>query len=162
MSSPPLRIAYLCEVPALAPELASAHLETFGPLLPVQALGHALKELRSHTRPGGVPTTLLALEGEGWVGSASLLQNGRGRARAHSPWLANLYVKPEARGRGIGRALVARCIADAAAAGVQTLYLYCMEALVDYYQALGWRRHDRVALSGVEVSVLAVDAVGRA
>lgn len=162
MSSQPLRIAYLCEVPALAPELATAHLETFGPLLPLPALGHALRELRSHTRPACVPTTLLALEDDDWLGSASLLQNGRGRARAHSPWLANLYVKPAARGRGIGRALVARCIADAAANGVQTLYLYCMEALVDYYQAQGWRRHDRVSLSGIEVSVLAVDAAGRA
>ncbi|MEL1265930.1 GNAT family N-acetyltransferase [Pseudoxanthomonas putridarboris] len=141
---------------ALAPSLAQAHVDAFGALLPDWTVKQAEEELRTHTQGRAIPTTLVAVEGDAWQGSVSLLRNDHDRIRQYSPWLASLVVKPEARRRGVGRALVARCVAEAAVLGVPTLYLYCTDA-VDYYRALGWRVHDQLALGPLWVTVMAID-----
>jgi predicted N-acetyltransferase YhbS len=152
-----LRIGYLCDRPELAPALAAAHAEAFGPLLPDWSAQEALEELHSHRGRCMVPTTLVASDASGWLGSVSLLQNDHERIRQHSPWLASLYVRPGNRRHGIGRALVRRCVEDAATLAIPTLYLYCTEALVDYYVGMGWRREDRIALDTAMVQVLSID-----
>jgi len=149
-------IRYLSDCMALVPSLAAAHVEAFGALLPDWTVEQAAEELRTHARRRAIPTTLVAVAGDGWQGSVSLLQNDHDHLRQYSPWLASLVVRPEARRRGVGRALVARCVAEAAALGVPTLYLYCTDA-VDYYRALGWRVHDRLALGPLWVTVMAMD-----
>lgn len=149
-------IAYLCDRMSLAPLLAQAHVDAFGALLPDWTVAQAEEELRSHTRRRAIPTTLVAVEDDEWRGSVSLLQNDHDHLRQYSPWLASLVVRPEARRGGVGRALVSRCVAEAAALGVPTLYLYCTDA-VDYYRALGWRVHDQLALGPLWVTVMAID-----
>ena len=66
-------------------------------------------------------------------------------------------MRPQARGSGVGRALVRRIEAEAAALGVAELYLYTSDAMgvIDFYQRLGWRHCDRVALDGIEAVVMA-------
>jgi predicted N-acetyltransferase YhbS len=97
------------------------------------------------------------MDGDTWLGSVSLLQNDDERIRQYSPWLASLVVREQARGRGIGRALVARCIEEAKALHVPALYLYCEADLVAYYSALGWREWDMVMLGKLPVAVMAHD-----
>lgn len=53
------------------------------------------------------------------------------------PWLASLYVMPEMRGNGVGKALVRAAEIAASNQGHRELYLYTSEA--DYYQQLGWQ-----------------------
>lgn len=152
-------IGYLSDHPALAPSLAAAHTEAFRDLLPGWSMQEALDELHTHTRRCAIPTTLVALgesADEPWIGSVSLLRNDSDRIRKYSPWLGSLYVVPSARGRGIGRMLVERCVAEAAALGVSRLHLYCMPDLAAFYLALGWERCDRVALDHAEVEVFAI------
>jgi GNAT superfamily N-acetyltransferase len=158
-----VRIEYLCRHPHLAPELAAAHAGAFGSLLPDWSHSDALAELRGHTREREIPTTLVALSADArhWLGSVSLLHEDDARIRQYSPWLASLYVCPEARGRGLGQALVTRCVADARALGVARLYLYCERGLVAFYSRLGWCVHDRLALGGIEVTVMAFDLADR-
>jgi GNAT superfamily N-acetyltransferase len=70
-----------------------------------------------------------------------------------SPWLANLYVDPAFRRRGIGSALV-RAAEDAVrAAGHPRLHLYTpnQERL---YAALGWRVVERDVYDGEDVAVM--------
>jgi predicted N-acetyltransferase YhbS len=155
------RIDYLCDHATLAPALARAHFDAFHQLLPAWTEDEALHELRSHDARRAIPTTLVALREDQWLGSVSLLQNDHDEIRDWSPWLASLYVRPEVRGSGLARALVARCCDEARALGIATLYLYCEARLVDFYLALGWRRHDRVALFGATVEVMAFDTVAR-
>ena len=114
-----MRIAWLRDHPWHLEALARAHVEAFGALLPEWTVEQAAAELRSHTRERAIPTTLLALDAEGdWLGSVSLLREDHKLMRQYSPWLASLYVRPEARGRGVGAALVLRCVAEASALGV--------------------------------------------
>ncbi|REI38620.1 N-acetyltransferase, partial [Xanthomonas oryzae pv. oryzae] len=109
-----MRIACVAETPAYLPEIAQAHLQAFGTLLPEWNLDEALSELCSHARDGVIPTTWVAKDEAQWLGSVSLLENDDARIRQWSPWLASLYVQPQARGQGIGEALVAHCVQAAA------------------------------------------------
>lgn len=161
-----MEIAYLCDHPVIAPALAQAHVDAFGALLPDWTVEQALEELKTHDRRRAIPTTLVAMghtatepaatESGDWLGSVSLLQNDHDDIRQYSPWLASLYVKPEARGRGAGRLLVTRCVQEAAALGVSRLYLYCTDA-VDYYRSLGWQVHDELQLGPLFVTVMSID-----
>ncbi|KAF1691509.1 GNAT family N-acetyltransferase [Pseudoxanthomonas koreensis] len=156
-----MRIDWLRDHPQYIDAVAAAHVEAFGALVPDWSVADAVRELRSHIHACAIPTTLLALDGAGdWLGSASLLQEDHRRIRQYSPWLASLYVRPQARGQGVGAALVARCVDEAAALGVGRLYLYCTAALTGYYARLGWRGHSRVVLGPLHVDVMAIDCAG--
>ncbi|GAB3508855.1 GNAT family N-acetyltransferase [Pseudoxanthomonas daejeonensis] len=152
-----MRIAWLRDHPWHIEALAAGHLEAFGALIPDWDIVQAIAELRSHTRGCAIPTTLIALDDAGtWLGSVSLLQEDHEHIRQYSPWLATLYVRPAARGQGVGSALVARCVAEAAALQVAELYLYCTTSMADWYRALGWHDHDIVELGPLQVRVMAI------
>lgn len=53
------------------------------------------------------------------------------------PWLIDVYVAPEARGRGVCAAMLATVPQNARAAGLNELYLYT--AHVGLYERFGWR-----------------------
>ncbi len=94
-----------------------------------------------------VPLALVALEGEACVGTVSLYETDLGSRPDLSPWLASLYVHPDHRNRGVGRALVAEVIVVARGLGIGRLYLHT-ETASAYYQRMGWRflfgtRNDR-------------------
>ncbi len=152
------RIDYLAEHPQHVPTLARWHHAEWGRVLHGWSLEVAQAELALHTNGRAIPTTVVALDGEELLGSCSLLENDDERIRAWSPWLASLYVAPAARGGGVGRALVRRIEAEAAALGVPELYLYTSEAMgvIGFYQRLGWRERDRLALGGIEAVVMAI------
>ena len=152
-----MRIGYLCDHPRHLASLARAHVEAFGGLLPKWTQAEAAAELESHRERRAVPTTLVALERGQWLGSASLLQNDHEDIRQYSPWLASLYVRPEARGRQLGAALVGHCVAEAGALGIACLFLYCTEDLCPWYRRLGWSEHDRIQLGPLRVVVMAID-----
>lgn len=152
-----MRIDYLAEHPQHVPLLARWHHDEWGAVLAGWSLEIAQAELALHTRGRAIPTTVVAMDGAELLGSCSLLENDDERIRDWSPWLASLYVRPQARGAGVGRALVRRIEAEAAALGVAELYLYTADAMgvIDFYQRLGWRHCDRLALGGIEAVVMA-------
>ena len=112
-------------------------------------------ELEQHAaRADGLPTTLLALEGQELLGSVSLVFEDAPELQEHgSPWLASLYVKPQARGRGIGAQLARAAVARAAQEGVDELFLFTPEHR-DFYARLGWRPLARTALKGTPVDLM--------
>lgn len=73
------------------------------------------------------------------VGEAELLDPSRDAARIRA-----FFVHPSAARQGVGRALLARCAADAAAAGFRSLTLMATLPGVPFYQALGFRRVEDV------------------
>ncbi|WP_425479091.1 GNAT family N-acetyltransferase [Pseudoxanthomonas spadix] len=156
MSRAALQIAPLWDYPQHLAEVAQAHLQAFGGLSPDWRLDQAQAELASHGRGDRIPTTWLALEGEQWLGSVSLLANDDERIDQYRPWLASLYVRPQARAAGIGAALVRHGVQAAAALKVPRLHLYCQDALVPYYARLGWQPLDRLALGPLQVVVMAI------
>ena len=70
------------------------------------------------------------------VGSASLIAQDMDTRPELSPWLASVYVAAEHRRQGIGSALVRRVAQEAAALGVETLYLFTPDQ-EHFYARLG-------------------------
>ncbi|ENZ94371.1 GNAT family N-acetyltransferase [Xanthomonas fragariae] len=152
-----MRIACVADAPEHLPAIAQAHLQAFGTLLPEWNVHQALSELHSHTRDGVIPMTWVALDQTQWIGSVSLLENDDTRIRQWSPWLASLYVQPQARGQGIGEALVAHCVQVAAQWRVDALYLYCQPMLAPFYRRLGWHTHAALLLGPMRIVVMCIN-----
>ena len=64
-----------------------------------------------------------------------------------SPWLAGLYVVPQHRRHGIGRALVAAIEDQARLRGNRPLYLYT-DSAIKCYERLGWNAIDQIEWKG--------------
>lgn len=114
----------------------------------------ARDELAGHARHGGCPGTWVAeLDGK-LIGSVSVVEEDADSLRdLGSPWLASLYVRPEARGSGIGRQLVQRAEQEARASGFQRLWLFTPRH-ADWYAALGWQSVGTSQVNGAAVSVM--------
>lgn len=152
-----MRIAPLCQSPQHLDALARTHVQAFGELLPAWTVQQARDELATHTVPDAIPTTWLAQDGADWLGSVSLLDEDDPRLDAYTPWLASLYVRPSARARGVGAALVRHCVEAAAALGVPRLHLYCQPLRVPYYARLGWTPVDHLPLGALQVVVMGIE-----
>ena len=150
------RIAPLAEQPGLAPQLARWHHREWAHLYSDWTLEGAEAELRDHAGRTGLPTTLVALEGEQCLGSASLVQvDAPELADRGDAWLASLYVRPEARGRGLGAALVRAIVALAAREGLPRLCLFT-PGQAAFYARLGWRCFDTARLGGETVDLMEI------
>ncbi|MBN8791368.1 MAG: GNAT family N-acetyltransferase [Stenotrophomonas nitritireducens] len=151
-----MKIVNLQDRRDLVPAIAAAHVQAFGTLLPDWTVAQAVAELQAQQR-NAIPCSWLAMDAGDWSGSVSLLHDDHEQIRGWSPWLASLYVKPEARGRGVGAALVEHAIAQAAVFGVPELYLYCEAPRVAWYRTLGWRVHAQLQLGPLAITVMAVE-----
>lgn len=67
-------------------------------------------------------TTWGAFLGDALVGTVAFMPEGRAKVR-HTEWLVAMYVAPEARGQGVGEALVRAAIAAAQAEGKEKILL---------------------------------------
>jgi len=90
---------------------------------------------------------LLAREGEAAVGFVQLYPLLTSTApRPGRLWLLNdLFVAPQARGAGVGRALLSRARAHAEATGARGLFLQTARDNLPaqrLYESLGWRRDE--------------------
>jgi GNAT superfamily N-acetyltransferase len=139
-----MRIAYLADHPALIPTLSDLHFEQWGYLHPGEPLAERTRRLEACCGRGGIPSAVVALEGEELLGSAMLVEHDMDTRPGLTPWLAGLYVVAGHRGLGHGAALVRRIEREAAAVGIERLYLYTPDAM-DFYAMLGW-----VAMEGCE------------
>lgn len=150
-----MRIDYLCDHAHHAATLARWHFRQWQALLPDWSEADALDELKTHTRRRHLPTTLVAVAGERLCGSVSLLVTDHRSLPQYSPWLASLYVDDPLRGKGIGAALVRALVAEAAALGIGTLYLYTDDGQ-RFYESLGWEVQEYAVLDGHRVVVMRV------
>jgi N-acetylglutamate synthase-like GNAT family acetyltransferase len=73
---------------------------------------------------------------------------------ALTPWLAQLFVAPDARCGGVGAALVTAAIAHAGRCGFSKLYLYTSGTLPRYYARLGWDELEWIEYLGKERVVM--------
>ena len=134
--------------------LAAWHHEQWGHLYDDWTLDAARTEIETHAHQRSLPTTLIAVEGGVALGSVSLVLEDAPELCEHgSPWLANLYVIPEARGQGIGTQLVRAAVELAAHSGVTQLFLFTPEH-AGFYRRLGWRQIARTALKGTAVDLM--------
>lgn len=152
-----LRVEWIGHCPQHAVQLAQWHHAEWRELYPEWTLQQASDELRAHAQRETIPTTLVLLRGDELLGSVSLLlEDSPDLHDFAGPWLASLYVKPEARSLGGGRLLVSAAIEQAAREGVPQLRLFTLWH-EDYYLAQGWRTEQRASLHGTPVCIMGIE-----
>ena len=85
-----------------------------------------------------IPFALVAHDGEGFLGTSSVIASDLEERPQLSPWIAAVWVEEDARRRGIGAALVNRAAQDCFALGVSRAYLCARPRMTGFYEALGW------------------------
>lgn len=146
------RILPIAARPDLAPLLAGWLWEAFW-----RGDGYALAEVEARVAAGtaqrGPPQTfVLLLDGQP-AGTASLAAQDLDSRPDLTPWLAGVYVVPEARGRGLALDLVRAVEGAAGAAGVATLWLYTRRAERVYLQA-GWHTVEHFTHHGDQATLM--------
>jgi GNAT superfamily N-acetyltransferase len=87
----------------------------------------------------GAPCCVVAERHGDWLGTATLDNDDLSIRPDLAPWLASVWVRPEARGQGVGAALVRHVEMLARMRGHARLWLYTPDRAV-FYERLGWRR----------------------
>jgi N-acetylglutamate synthase-like GNAT family acetyltransferase len=148
------RIEFLDAQRAAIPLLADWHHAEWGGYYDHWTHAVCLAELADHATRRTLPTTLVLVDATRVLGSVSLvLEDAPEFADEGSPWLASLYVRPDARGRGHGARLVRAAVAHAAALGIDDLYLFTPDHR-GFYEQLGWTSLARTALKGKPVDLM--------
>ena len=152
-----MRIDYLDQHRDHIATLAAWHHREWGHLYADWTLDAAQAELVEHAAHRSLPTTLVLIDGERLLGSVSLvLEDAPEFSDEGSPWLASLYVIPEARGRGLGTRLVNAAVAVAAHLQIVELFLFTPDQAA-FYQRLGWRVITRTSLKGTVVDLMMIE-----
>jgi ribosomal protein S18 acetylase RimI-like enzyme len=113
-----------------------------------------VEEYASRLRAGDAGNFVFgAFEGEAMVGMTGFYRES-GVKRRHKGWIWGVFVAPTARGKGVGRALVAKVVETAKALpGIRCLLLTVsttQDAAIKVYQRLGFRGY------GIEPGALMV------
>jgi GNAT superfamily N-acetyltransferase len=174
-----LQLLDLHSRPQLITALAQWHYREWGQLYPDESLHAFRTELARAPDANGLPRSWIALHTTGAVpaepgapvtasaphpdangtaqaqpllGSISLVDQDLDSAADLSPWLANLWVHPAWRGRGLGSALLDHCVQQAGALRFTELYLYTTDRSA-FYARRGWTllRHDRRSGLGIDI-----------
>jgi GNAT superfamily N-acetyltransferase len=148
-----MKIVFLADHPEFMAELAGLHFAEWSYLNPGESLADRIGRLKSLCGRNGVPSFVIAIEGAELLGSASLMPRDMDNRPELGPWLADVFVKPHYRGRGIATSLV-KCIeAEAKSAGITKLYLYTPDA-VALYRRLGWVTEEECKYKGTNVIIM--------
>jgi len=137
------------------PEVACWIWKEWQQLIPHEDASSFNNAFRKRLRPSGVGTTVAAFWDGNLAGAASLLAEDLPTRPDLTPWLAEVYVPPRFRHRGVGRRLVFRIMEEAAAIPVSRLYLYTPDRET-FYTHLGWTLLERVPYAGRSQSVMQV------
>ncbi len=160
-----MRIEYLADHRSLVPLLAQWHHGEWSHFRPDETIGGRAQRLSASAQREGYPVTFVALSDGELLGSVSLVAHDMEIRRDLTPWLADLYVAPVHRRRGIGSALVRRVIQEAARRGIATLYLFTTSKENEsLYANLGWSVRERMEYLGrlrVIMEIRAPSKLGR-
>lgn len=152
-----MRIDFLDQHREHIATLAAWHHAEWGHLYDEWTLEIAETELADQASRRTLPTTLVLVDEGRALGSVSLvLEDAPELCEQGSPWLASLYVLPEARGRGLGTKLVNAAVELAARENISHLFLFTPEH-ANFYQRLGWRLIARTALKGTTVDLMEIE-----
>jgi len=87
---------------------------------------------------GPVPTSLVAHDGDRFIGTVSVIACDEDTRPQYTPWVAALWVEPDHRKQGIGARLVERAAAFSFRTGAGRVYLLSGAHRRSFYEGLGW------------------------
>jgi N-acetylglutamate synthase-like GNAT family acetyltransferase len=105
--------------------------------------GYISSRLRENLKATPIPFALVAHDGEAFLGTASVIASDLAERPQFTPWVAAVWVEPQAHQRGVGAALVDRAVQDCFALGITRAFLCARPQRSDYYEKLGWTPIER-------------------
>ncbi len=103
---------------------------------------------------GGVPLSLVAHEGDRYIGSVLLIENDLDERPQYAPWIAALWVEPEYRRSGIAAELIRSVVIEAGKIGCKSCYLCATPEKRAYYLKQGLSLVE-TNVDGMDVSLIA-------
>jgi len=104
---------------------------------------YIVARLRENLAGTGIPIALVAHDGARFLGTASLIASDFDERPDYTPWVAAVWIEPDARGGGLGARLVEAAAGKAFAAGHAAVYLAAAPPRRAYYGRLGWTEIER-------------------
>ncbi|QDF65328.1 GNAT family N-acetyltransferase [Shewanella sp. SNU WT4] len=142
-------------VPKLT-EVATWHFTEWHDLYPGSTLADFVNDLHNCLNDDAVPSTWVLVDGDEVVGSASILTQDMTTHPELSPWLANVFIKPEYRGKRLGSILINEVMRIAADKGLDLLHLFT-EDQREFYEKLGWQAIKQERYQHAEVTIMAIN-----
>lgn len=152
MSNKPTLIL-LKHCPEHIPAIAKWHYQEWGTLFPEKSAADFASDLAATLNDAELPISWVLLLEQQVLGTASILLQDMQTNRDLSPWLANIYLAPAARGKGLGKWLVLQVMQQAQQLGLTKLYLFT-EDKPEFYQQLGWQPLKQELYEGKQVTVM--------
>ncbi len=106
-------------------------------------LGYITSRLQENLSATPIPLALVAHDGRAFLGTASVIASDLPERPQLTPWVAAVWVEPQARSHGIGAALVNRATEDCFALGFGRVYLCARPQRSSFYEGLGWTPIER-------------------
>lgn len=151
-----IQIKNLSEHIDMIPLLAKWHYQQWGDLTGASSKYDYQKLLYTHIHPQCIPMTLLAMNDNSLLGSVNIVESDLDIRPKFTPWLAQLYVAPEQRNKGIGSHLVQEAFTQTADLGFDHLYLYTSGTLPYFYESMGWKTREVVQYKGKDRTVMEI------
>jgi GNAT superfamily N-acetyltransferase len=148
-----MRTEYLSDYPEALPILAKWQHAEWGHLREGDTLEKRETRLWGFSNGDRIPLTVVALEENEVLGSASLIEHDMETRMELMPWLAGVFVGEQYRRRGIGAELVRRIMAEARRLKVPLLYLYTVQS-EKFYAALGWELQEQTSYREQDVVIM--------
>jgi GNAT superfamily N-acetyltransferase len=96
--------------------------------------------LRENINAEPIPLALVAHAGDRFLGTASVIASDLDERPQFSPWVAAVWVEPDARRHGIGATLVDQATKATFSLGIRRVYLCARRERSAFYLGLGWNR----------------------
>jgi GNAT superfamily N-acetyltransferase len=149
-----ITVVALADAPELVPHVVEMAWEEWGAEHADDPRERWLREAEQDSRLHS-PTSagFVAIDGERAVGTVQLHEFEIDAIRDRSPWVCGMVVRPEYRGAGVGRRLLAALEQFAAGHGVPQLWVFTEHA-AGFYEHCGWQRHGTTIEHGEPGDVL--------
>jgi N-acetylglutamate synthase-like GNAT family acetyltransferase len=148
-----MEIVYLADQPGYLPTVARWVFDEWGRKTSGVTLAQIKAKFRGHLQRDAVPLTLVAVEDERPIGTASIFLQDLSIRPDLSPWLAAVYVPPKQRRQGIGGQLVQAAEKAARRLEIERLYLFTPDQ-VPFYTRLGWSILEETDLRSQSITIM--------
>lgn len=108
-----------------------------------RAREHVNEKIAQSLSAAAFPLTLVALDGEAFMGTASVIYSNAEPCCGFAPWLSALWVEPAARRRGIGSDLIDAAVTRCRALGCAELFLSSYDRTIAFYEKRHWKIQSR-------------------
>jgi GNAT superfamily N-acetyltransferase len=148
----------LADRPDLAAQWAELHWREWGDEPGREQLSWWVEQAAKAVQRTRVPAAVVALGADDDVlGGVGVAQFDLEQRHDRSPSVVGTIVRPDRRGEGIGRALMVRVEAWAAAIGIDHLWVATGGQAVLFYQQCGWQRvEDLLTQRGEPATILTI------